>query len=157
MAVVNGTAYWAHIQKPNTRFDPVYSIDLIVTPEVAQSLEQDGLTVKEDDRGLVCVFKRKAFDKSGKPRPAPAVVDAKKQTFTGAVGNGSVVNVQYRPYEWTFGNKKGVSADLIGVQVLELNEYAEDKIDFEEMEGFETENIMDDNFGDEPPFDEDVD
>lgn len=153
MAVVKGTAYWTHVPKPNTRFEPVYSVDLVVDPDTAQKLEQEGLNVKEDDRGLVCIFKRKVYDRHGKERPAPVLVDAKKQPFNGQVGNGSTVNVQYRPFSWTYGNKKGVSADLIGIQVLELNEYAEDKIDFEELEGFEAENIGDDIFGDDAPFD----
>lgn len=158
MAIVQGVAYWTHVPKPNTRFEPVYSVDLVVDQETAQKLEQEGLNVKEDDRGLVCVFKRKVYDKNGKERPAPALVDAKKQPFNGTVGNGSTVNVQYRPFAWTFGNKKGISADLIGIQVLELNEYAEDKIDFEEEDGFEAEAVMDEVFGDDDvPFNQDED
>lgn len=155
MPIAQGTAYWAHVQKPNTRFEPVYSVDLVVDKEVAQELEQQGLNVKEDDRGLVCVIRRKVYDKHGKERPKPKVVDAKKNPFEGAVGNGSLVNVQYRPFKWTYGNKSGVSADLIGVQVLELNEYEDDKIVFEEMDGFEAENVADDTFGDDVPFGED--
>ena len=154
MAIVKGTAYWAHVQRANTRFDPVYSIDLIIDQETAEKLEGEGLNVREDDRGVFCVFKRKAEKKDGSPNVKPAVVDAAGNPFTGEVGNGSVVNVQYRPFNWTFGNKKGTGADLIGVQVLELNEYAEDKIQFEEQDGFIASQNVENAF-DDSPFDKD--
>lgn len=155
MATVKGTACWAHVVKPNTKFDPVYSIDVIVGKEEAEVLELSGLTVKEDDRGLVCVFRRKAFKKDGSPANQPSVVDAKRHPYNGTVGNGSLVNVQYRVYDWTFGNKKGTSADLIAVQVLTLNEYADDTISFEEEDGFEAESVLDSAFENNTPFEAD--
>ena len=151
MATVKGMAHWAHLVKPNTKFEPVYSIDVVVDKEQAEVLELAGLNVKEDDRGLVCVFKRKLNKKKGGTNPPPAVVDAKMNPYTGNVGNGSLVQVQYRAYDWTFGNKKGTSADLIAVQVLELNEYADDKIVFEEEDGFEAEAVLDNAFDDDLP------
>ena len=54
----------------------------------------------------------------------PKVVDSKLNPIVDVfVGNGSKVNVSYRPFEWSFGNKSGVSAGLNSIQVLDLIEY----------------------------------
>ena len=48
-------------------------------------------------------------------------MDADKRLITDTmIGNGSKVNVLYEPFEWNFGGKSGVSADLRAVQVTEL-------------------------------------
>ena len=39
------------------------------------------------------------------------------------IGNDSVCNVQYSVRDWEFQGQKGKSAELIAVQVVELNEY----------------------------------
>ena len=49
------------------------------------------------------------------------------------IGNGSVVTVKALPFEWNYAGKSGKSADLAGVQVVELVEYG-DK-DFDVVEG----------------------
>lgn len=135
---IKGECMWAHVQTPNTRFEPRWSIDVTLDKESAEQLEAQGLDVREDDRGLFFCFKRKCEGKNNTQKPKPVVVDAKKNIYTGEIGNGSIVKVQYRPYAWSFGGKKGVGADLIAVQVLELNEYGEDKVELDEEEGFET-------------------
>ena len=42
------------------------------------------------------------------------------------IGNGSEVNVLYSTYEWEFGGKSGVSADLRAIQVTNLVPYNTD-------------------------------
>jgi len=42
------------------------------------------------------------------------------------IGNGSEVNVLYSTYEWEFGGKSGVSADLRAIQVTNLIPYNTD-------------------------------
>ena len=37
MAILQGEAYWASVTTPNTTYDPVYSVNLIVTPDVADN------------------------------------------------------------------------------------------------------------------------
>ena len=38
MAILEGTAYWASITTPNTTFDPVYTVNLVVDDETANDL-----------------------------------------------------------------------------------------------------------------------
>ena len=58
--------------------------------------------------------------------PAPKVVDKYGEPHSpDNIGNESLCNVQGRVRKWDFHNKSGVSFDLVGVQVLELNEYSE--------------------------------
>jgi hypothetical protein len=40
-----------------------------------------------------------------------------------AIGNGSVCNVQYMERPWEYAGKTGVTATLVGLQVMELVEY----------------------------------
>ena len=57
-------------------------------------------------------------------------MDANKTLITETmVGNGSKVNVLYEPFEWNFGGKTGVSADLRAVQVTELVPYTTEEDD----------------------------
>ena len=43
------------------------------------------------------------------------------------IGNGSKVNVMYKPYEYTYQGRAGKSADLQVVQVVDLVEYSGNK------------------------------
>ena len=42
------------------------------------------------------------------------------------IGNGSLVNVLYTPFEWNLNGKSGTSAILKKVQVVDLVSYGED-------------------------------
>jgi len=61
--------------------------------------------------------------------------DAKRNTIPHdfIIGNGSVVNAQWSPYDYG----KGVSAKLNGLQILELEEWIPDGPFDEEEEGFD--------------------
>ena len=43
MAVLEGKAYWASVTTPNTTFEPVYTVDLVVGDDVANDFESRGL------------------------------------------------------------------------------------------------------------------
>ena len=55
MAVLEGKAYWASVTTPNTTFEPVYTVDLVVNDDVANDFESRGFKVKnlsiKDDSG----------------------------------------------------------------------------------------------------------
>ena len=34
MAIVEGTAYWASVKRPNTTYEPVYTVNLVVADEI---------------------------------------------------------------------------------------------------------------------------
>ena len=139
MSVISGTAYWASIQSPNTKFEPHrWSINVgNLDAENKAIAEKDGLTVKNkgDEKGDFVTIERKTTKKvlenPNEPNgpkitvdnEKPEVVDAQKKPMTDLVANGSKVNVLYQPYTWknTFGT--GRSADLKKVQVIELIPY----------------------------------
>ena len=133
MAVVEGLAYWASVTSPNTKFEPVYSVNLIVDEKTAKDFASRGHKIKQMDEGPSIVIKRKVTERSGKIRPAPKLVDADKQPMDTLIGNGSKVKVQYHEWETTnqYGEFKGL--DFQAMQVLELVEYGERVVDGEEL------------------------
>ena len=129
--IVNGTAYWASIKTPNTTFEPMYTINLVVDQSTADDFAGRGHTVKQMDEGPALVIKRKVNGPNGMVRNAPRLIDQNKQDINLAVGNGSQVRVQCSEYEWEYAGKSGKSLDLQAVQVIELVEYkAEDGSEF---------------------------
>ena len=123
MAVVEGTAYWASIKTPNTKFEPVYTVNLVVDEDTANDFASRGHKIKQMDEGPSIIIKRKVNGPNGMVRVAPRLLDASEQEVNYAVGNGSKVRVQYNEYEGTnkFGDYTGL--DLQAVQVIDLVEY----------------------------------
>jgi hypothetical protein len=130
MAVLEGKAYWASVTTPNTTFEPVYTVDLVVENDVANSFEARGfkikdLSVKDENGGQTSVgraltIKRKVNGPNGMVRNAPKLFDKEKNTMDDVVGNGSHVKVQYN--EWETDNKYGQfkGLDFQAMQVLDL-------------------------------------
>ena len=133
--VISGTAYWASVITPNTKFDAdgVWTIDVGNLDDLnKKKAQKDGLTIKNkgDEKEDFVTFKRKVRNAKGNLNRQPNVVDANKTLITETmVGNGSKVNVLYEPFEWNFGGKTGVSADLRAVQVTELVPYTTEEDD----------------------------
>ena len=129
--IVNGTAYWASIKTPNTTFEPMYTVNLVVDQAIADDFAGRGHTVKQMDEGPALVIKRKVNGPNGMVRNAPRLIDQNKQDINLAVGNGSQVRVQCSEYDWDWKGKTGKSLDLQAAQVIELIEYkAEDGSEF---------------------------
>jgi len=134
--ILSGTAYWASVINPNTRFDDdgVWTIDVGNLDDLnKKKAQKDGLTIKnkgDEKDDFVTIRRRVRNSKSGNLNRAPNVVDADKRLITDTmIGNGSKVNVLYEPFEWNFGGKTGVSADLRAVQVTELVPYSTEEDD----------------------------
>lgn len=139
---VRGKAMWASVQTPNTTYDPVYCIDLIVAPETADDLKKLGLSVKNNEDGPTIKFKRKLYRTDGTENKKPVVRDAQNQPFTDLIGNGSEVIVQFSTFEWKNKFGSGISADFQGVQIVDLVPYRNaDGDEFEPIEGEEDELI----------------
>ena len=130
MAILEGKAYWASVTTPNTTFEPVYTVDLVVSDEVADDFNSRGFRVKnltiknedgtEDSVGRAVVIKRKVNGTNGMVRPAPKLFDKDKNPLDTIVGNGSTVRVQYN--EWETENKYGQfkGLDFQAMQVVDL-------------------------------------
>ena len=143
MAIQEGIAYWASVTTPNNKFEPVYTVDLVVSDEVANDFESRGYKVKEitmNDEvvGKAITFKRKVNGPNGMVRQAPKLLDANKNPIDELVGNGSKVRVQYN--EWETSNKYGdfKGLDFQAMQVIDLVQYKSgDGSEFEAIEGGE--------------------
>jgi hypothetical protein len=135
MALVEGKAYWASVTTPNTTFDPIYSVDLVVDEATASDFEAKGhrvkdLTVKDPSGvpvavGKAITIKRKVNGPNGMVRKAPKLYNINKEIIDDMVGNGSTVRVQYKEYPWTWQGKAGKGLDFKAMQVLELVQVAE--------------------------------
>ena len=143
MAIQEGIAYWANVTTPNTRFEPVYTVDLVVDESIATDFESKGFRVKDlvinDEKiGKAITIKRKVNGANGMIRNAPKLVDANKNPIDVLVGNGSRVKVQFN--EWEVENKFGTfkGLDFQAMQVLDLVNYKSgDGDEFEALEGGE--------------------
>ena len=124
MALVEGVAYWASVTTPNTTFQPVYTVNLVVDEEVANDFRSRGFTVKDMEEGPALLIKRKVNGPNGMVRSAPKLLDKHKQPLNVAVGNGSKVKVQYKEWETTWNGTQYKGLDFQAMQVLDLVEYA---------------------------------
>jgi hypothetical protein len=148
MAIVEGTAYWASITRPNEKFEPMWSIDLSVDDKTASEFQKEGFKVGEttiDNQTIknVIKFKRKVSKANGDKNQQPQLVDSEKNPLNKIVGNGSKVKVMYKSYDWNYKGKTGKGLDLQAVQVLDLVEYTP-KEDFDVEDSSSGEKINSD-------------
>ena len=122
MAILQGEAYWVSATTPNTTYDPVYSVNLVVDQEVAEDFKSRGFTVKQIDEGPALIIKRKVNGPNGMVRPAPRLVDQYKNPLDARVGNGSVVKVQYKEWQSDWKGQTFYGLDFQAMQVIELIE-----------------------------------
>ena len=145
MAIESGIAYWASVRNPNLKFEPVYTVDLVVDEEVAAKYEVKGFKVKtlvvnDEVVGKALTIKRKVNGPNGMIRKAPKLVDENKNVLEDdvLVGNGSKVRVQFNEWEANnkFGDFKGL--DFQAMQVIDL-------ISYKSGDGDEFESVSSDN------------
>jgi len=122
MAILQGTAYWVSATTPNTTFEPVYSVNLVVDEVTAEDFKSRGFSIKEMDEGPAIVIKRKVNGPNGMIRPAPRLVDAYKNPLDARIGNGSEVKVQYKEWQSEWKGKTFYGLDFLAMQVLSLIE-----------------------------------
>lgn len=128
MAIVEGTAYWASITRPNEKFEPMWRVDVALSDKDAEDFKSKGINLKEsviEDKTVknLVTFKRKVSKANGDKNSQPTLVDAEKKPLDKIVGNGSKVKVMYKSYDWNYKGKTGVGLDLQAVQVVDLIEY----------------------------------
>ncbi len=122
MAIIQGEAYWASVTQPNTTYDPVYTVNLVVDDNTAEDFKSRGYSVKQMEEGQALVIKRKVNGPNGMVRPAPRLVDKFKNPLDCRVGNGSNVRVQYKEWESEWKGKVFKGLDFQAMQVIDLVE-----------------------------------
>ena len=136
---ITGKCHYASITEPNTKFDPVWSIQVEVNDDNREVVEKSGLKVanKGDERGDFVTIKRKVHRKDGTQRNAPLVMDSQNNRWNNdkKIANGSTVNVKAIPYEWDYAGKSGISADLAAIQIVDFIEYSGNQQDFAPVDG----------------------
>jgi len=136
-----GVAYWTSIVAPNTKFeeDGVWECTLSQLGDEAKSIfEESGLEIKNvgDEKGDFVKLKRKVKRKDGVLNQRPSVVDSQNSPMDDTyIGNGSLVTVKFRPYDWSWGNRKGRGGDLCAIQVVDLVEYKPQIDSFDTVKG----------------------
>jgi hypothetical protein len=135
---ITGKCHYASIIEPNTKFEPVWSIQVEVNDENRSVIEGANLPIsnKEDERGDFVTIKRKVMRRDGTERHPPIVKDSQNNLWDGKlIANGSLVNVKAIPYDWNYAGKSGVSSDLAAVQVVDFIEYEGRSEDFAPVVG----------------------
>lgn len=154
MSVITGKAYWAFVHEENKTFEHAWSIDIALDEANKAIIEADGLKYrnKGDERGDFITIKRKVEGKN-RPNDPPEVVDHMKRILASEknfIGPGSVVNVQYKTYEWNYKGNSGIGADLQKIQLLELEELPDNQDD--ELPVVDSGYASVDNLSEEVPF-----
>jgi hypothetical protein len=134
MPVVTGTAYWASVLTPNTNYEPVYTVNLVVPDDVAKTFKDNGFTIKEMNEGPAIIIKRKVNGPKGMIRQAPELLDKNKQPINVNVGNGSTVRVLYKEWSSEYKGKLFKGLDFCKMQVIDLVEFGGVDDDFDIVE-----------------------
>lgn len=131
MIIENVKLLWARLgSNAGTKFkseEKQWSVDIVLNEEQAKKWEASGVNpgVKfKDGEHIIKVKKDCAWKKSGDQKTPPMVVNEFGEPLDPLIiGNGSVGNVQMSIRDWEFMGEKGKTAELVAVQVLDLQEY----------------------------------
>lgn len=146
MPVISGTAYWASVHKPNTTYDPKWTIELIVdkdeaakfksrVDELKETGKENTPAIKKDEEkgGYSIRVDQRVEQADGSPNQPPRVIDLEGQPFDELIGNGSQVEVLYNLGRSTYKNKTYIKAYLRAVKVIEHVPYKSNDPDAEDF------------------------
>ncbi len=131
--ILEGTAYFASVHKPNDsgtkkfKAPPKYTVKLGLTPEGVAKAKGYGLKVLDADATIpMPQVEIKMVVKEGKSAESvkPQVVDAMQQPVPAhiLIGNGSKIICKFGRY-WYDNNGGGIGTNLFKVQIKELVEF----------------------------------
>jgi len=141
MILNNVRIKWARLgDNPGTKFaseETEWSVDCQLTEEQSKDWVAKGYAMKErfdkEDETPFCKIKRNTHFMKKNPITGDMDKMEISQPFVkdkygddmdhSIIGNGSVCNVQYMERPWEYSGRKGITATLVGVQVMELVEY----------------------------------
>jgi hypothetical protein len=133
--IIKGVAFWASLSQVNS-MSGKYQMDIgRLDADSIKALIAAGVTIRTDMKTNEGEPGWKGQFITAKSETAVKVVDARGSPLPDkiGIGNGSLVNVAVRPYEWLFKGKAGISAGLQKVQVIKLVAYQPED-DFEVIE-----------------------
>ena len=120
MAVIKGKLYYPNLRKPSSMSGKLQAELGNLDEESMQLLADADIPVsnKGDEKENYVTLK-------GNVDYPPKVVDSQKNPLPEPpmIGNGSEAQVILKPYDWTFKNKKGISAGLSTIMVTNLVPY----------------------------------
>ena len=105
--------------------------------------EASGENVPDKDGRYILKTSNKAFNKDGKFIFRPLFINAKKEAITGniSVGEGTIAKISVSFEGYKAGANVGISAKLLGGQIINLIEYSSRPTvsldDFDEEDGFD--------------------
>lgn len=115
-------------------FSDKYQIVASLTEEQAADAEEAGLKVKTKEHDGATQY-QVTFKSKYRPRVVGAVASKDYDLEGSEIGRKSTVNVQYKFREWKApGGKTGTSADLVAIQILDLN--APGAMEFDDVDEF---------------------
>lgn len=117
---------WAFVNHTRNKYDSTeqeYSIDVILTEAEYAKLKKLGLQkeLKNKNGKTFITFTKNAVSSTGVELIKPSVVDEYGDDYTGAVGNGSIVDVAVSVYEY---KPSKFSFKLEGIMITTLVEYS---------------------------------
>ena len=148
MGIINGLIQFPKLDVPDTKFTPVYTLDLSLkdNPKGVKLLESKGVNIRNKNGASdyeyqnydFVTIKKRAFKKDGSPTPKPKIYDSKNNNITGtSVPYGSEVNVSYSLHPYNFNGNKGVTIALKDVQIIKIADNSEEYVnEFKETEGY---------------------
>ena len=121
--IIEGIAYWASVTSPNTTYEPVFIVNVVIYDNDEDRLRYEGIKVVDKEEGPTVVIKRKVNGPNGMIRKAPKLIDRNRESLNCKIGNGSKVKVQYKPWEVERQGKTYKGLDFQGMQVINLVSY----------------------------------
>ena len=132
MAIISGKAYFAKLDAPENPFGDrkEYSINILLDDDKKlKAMKKEGFHIKkEDDYHPSPYMVIYTYEKTtnGKPLHKPRIFDTQKNiidsSISNNIGNGSIVNVSYKKFDYDVGGNKGSRPILKDVQLVELKD-----------------------------------
>ena len=128
MAIISGKAYFAKLDTPENPFGDrkKYSINILLDDDKKlKAMKKEGFHIKkEDDYHPSPYMVIYTYEKTtnGKPLHKPRIFDTQKNiidsSISNNIGNGSIVNVSYKKFDYDVGGNKGSRPILKDVQLV---------------------------------------
>jgi len=132
---LSGKAVWAKVHRPDTKFEPQWSVGIVLDDEELakfKALKKEyklRATFKETDErsgleeGLEYLTFRRRVKKPWGDNTPPAVEDEQGNHIAENVGNGSDITVEFQIYSYNYQGKPGHAAEFNKIIVHDLVRY----------------------------------